>query len=367
MATSLQVNIGGINKDIDKGFVNIDGVWKTIDKIMCNIGGAWKDGYISFVFKLLGIPGNDYSLVTRDSALNTLNTIAAQEGGNNIYCCLDYQNRAYALENNDKIYMYSSTLQLIQSKTYTAIDASLTTFNYIISDKYNEILVSAQDYIYVLSADSLSLINHVGPLAGSGSARLIDNAVPCGVNGDKIAFHRFYYYSGEYYDSLYMANKDGTNIKSVAATNTSGQMIIMSCDDGTVAVIDKYTMKRYAETGDSTAITSANVNSPVSIGSLYLLPMKYGNYAYFKYLDSNGTTWHLLKKEISTGNTIFDITNVGCITETAVAVDKDGCAYVEGVVGSNCNVYKLSPVGAIIAQTVSSQYTSYCLTGSPFQ
>lgn len=42
---SLAVNIGGVYKDMHKGYVNIGGVWKEIDKIFCNIGGVWKEGY----------------------------------------------------------------------------------------------------------------------------------------------------------------------------------------------------------------------------------------------------------------------------------------------------------------------------------
>lgn len=80
MAKDLRMNIGGVYKELDKGYVNIGGVWKELDKIWTNIGGVWKEVGIELVLSYYG-EFNTNDLSTRYSALASNSTHLLISGG----------------------------------------------------------------------------------------------------------------------------------------------------------------------------------------------------------------------------------------------------------------------------------------------
>ena len=54
MANGLQVNVSGVWKEIDKGYVNIEGVWKEVSKLYTNIAGVWKEVSLELLLSYYG-------------------------------------------------------------------------------------------------------------------------------------------------------------------------------------------------------------------------------------------------------------------------------------------------------------------------
>lgn len=113
---SLVVNIGGVYKDMDKGYVNIGGVWKEIDKIFCNIGGVWKEGYTSEGFAI-------YKLYYTANSSSTYLDIINPDTGTIIatytftYTDLPYDNTGMSRRNNCILCPDGTLYFTVQSKT----------------------------------------------------------------------------------------------------------------------------------------------------------------------------------------------------------------------------------------------------------
>lgn len=73
MADTVQVNVGGTYKELDKGYVNIGGVWKELDKIWVNIGGVWKEVGLELVLSYYGTATNISGTITPNTTAKTPN------------------------------------------------------------------------------------------------------------------------------------------------------------------------------------------------------------------------------------------------------------------------------------------------------
>lgn len=314
MASNIQVGIGSVNKEMDKGAVGIGEVWKEIDKIFVGIGGVWKEGWTSYEAFVYFRTGQFVRKLSPSGALlwsfNTLDT------------------RVDSLAVDKEGYAYVGTYGSPYSKAFKLTPEGGEAWQYINADLGAVYAIEVDKNGYVYIGDSKGLVVKITPDSSKvwqykASGYIRNVAVDNGLN-------------------VYCGYSDGTVIK---LTSAGGLVWSYSVDDQAEVSIDKDGYV-YAS-GTVSGITTINKINPTTRAKIWSYSASKSSTRRVA-IDQNDFVYTLLSGKVvklSQTKTIIWEYLMNYLQD--VEVDKEGCVYIIPDSGT-VKLTKLNSNGGVI-------------------